>query len=99
MGVCFERIRIEPGARAQEEKYNELLSSTTKRIASVLKGETDPGPPIRNDPERKRTFKTKEEVCSASHSSIFLFPTPSQKLQACSADAAVYLFLCRESSL
>jgi uncharacterized protein len=46
----------------QEEKYNECMTSSLKRIEAVLKGETDPGPPLRNDPERKRTYKTKEEV-------------------------------------
>lgn len=46
----------------QEEKYNECVTSSVKRIEAVLTGAEDPGPPIRNDAERKRTYKTKEEV-------------------------------------
>ena len=46
----------------QEEKYNECMTSSLKRVEAVLKGEVDPGPPLRNDPDRKRTYKTKEEV-------------------------------------
>lgn len=49
-------------ARVQEEKYNECMTSSLKRVEAVLKGEADPGPPLRNDPDRKRTYKTKEEV-------------------------------------
>eukprot|EP00892_Ulva_mutabilis_P011303 jgi/Ulvmu1/8545/UM044_0079.1 len=45
-----------------EEKYNECLTSSVRRIEAVLGGEEDPGPPIRNDAERKRTYKTKDEV-------------------------------------
>lgn len=46
----------------QEEKYNECVTSSVKRIEAVLAGTADPGPPIRTDAERKRTYKTKEEV-------------------------------------
>jgi uncharacterized membrane protein YgcG len=46
----------------QEEKYNECLASISKRIEAVLTGGTDPGPPIRQEAERRRTYKTKEEV-------------------------------------
>ena len=49
-------------ACAQEEKYNECLNSSTKRVEAVLTGATDPGGPVRNEAERKRTYKTKEEV-------------------------------------
>jgi uncharacterized protein len=33
----------------QEEKYNECLTSSVKRIEAVLTGAEDPGPPIRCD--------------------------------------------------
>lgn len=46
----------------QEEKYNECLASSTKRIEAILGGRDDPGPPVRTETERKRTYKTREEV-------------------------------------
>lgn len=46
----------------QEEKYNECLASISTRIEAVLTGKDDPGPPIRTEAERRRTYKTKEEV-------------------------------------
>ncbi|CAG9460456.1 unnamed protein product [Pedinophyceae sp. YPF-701] len=46
----------------EEEKYNESVTSSVKRIASVLEGKPDPGGPERKTTKRKRTFRTKEET-------------------------------------
>lgn len=46
----------------EEEKFNEATTSSVARISAVLRGEQDPGAPVRADNTRKRTYKTKEEV-------------------------------------
>ena len=43
----------------EQEKFNETAVSSVKRIAAVLRGQEDPGPPERADTTRTRTFKTK----------------------------------------
>mmetsp|Transcript_8073 Transcript_8073/g.26832 ORF Transcript_8073/g.26832 Transcript_8073/m.26832 type:complete len:282 (-) Transcript_8073:910-1755(-) len=47
---------------ANEEKFNEAVSSSVKRIEAKLKGETDPGPPVRFEAKKGSNFKTKEET-------------------------------------
>ena len=48
----------------EEEKYNEAVTSSVARIEAALTGKADPGPPVRANGERKRTYKTKEETQS-----------------------------------
>ena len=43
----------------EQEKFNETAVSSVKRIAAKLRGQEDPGPPVRADTTRSRTFKTK----------------------------------------
>lgn len=43
----------------EQEKFNETAISSVKRIAAKLRGQEDPGPPVRADTTRARTFKTK----------------------------------------
>eukprot|EP00898_Chlorokybus_atmophyticus_P001678 jgi/Chlat1/2510/Chrsp175S02374 len=45
-----------------DEKYNEALISSVKRIAAKLEGQADPGAPIKNDARPASNFKTKEET-------------------------------------
>ena len=45
-----------------EEKYNESVASSVARVDAVLRGAADPGPPVRADFERKRTYRTKAET-------------------------------------
>lgn len=45
----------------EQEKYNETITSSVKRIAAQLKGEEVPAAPERADNTRRRTYKTKEE--------------------------------------
>ncbi|KAI3435689.1 hypothetical protein D9Q98_001747 [Chlorella vulgaris] len=56
--VVGENIPILTG----EEKYNESVTSSVSRVVARLSGKEDPGPPIRQDNERKRTYKTKAET-------------------------------------
>lgn len=49
----------------EEEKYNEAVSSSVARIAAVLEGKEDPGPVVRNERTRQRTYKTKSETQSS----------------------------------
>jgi uncharacterized membrane protein YgcG len=44
------------------EKFNEALTSSVDRIAAVLEGKPDPGPPTKFEKDTSRTFKTKEET-------------------------------------
>lgn len=44
------------------EKFNEALTSSVDRIAAVLEGKPDPGPPAKFEKDTSRTFKTKEET-------------------------------------
>jgi len=44
------------------EKFNEALTSSVDRIAAVLEGKPDPGPPAKFGKDTSRTFKTKEET-------------------------------------
>jgi len=45
-----------------EEKYNEAVTSSLRRIEAVLQGKEDPGGPERKDNTRRRTYRTKEET-------------------------------------
>jgi uncharacterized membrane protein YgcG len=48
----------------EEEKYNEAVASSVTRVSAVLSGKADPGPPVREERVRKRTYKTKSETAS-----------------------------------
>ena len=47
---------------AGDEKFNEAITSSIKRVEAKLNKEADPGPPARKDGARKRTYKTKAET-------------------------------------
>lgn len=46
----------------EQEKYNETVTSSINRLEAVLRGQEDPGGPVRPENARKRTYKTKEET-------------------------------------
>ena len=45
-----------------EEKYGEALTSSVNRIAAVLEGKEDPGPPTKFVANKEKTYKTKAET-------------------------------------
>ncbi|KAL6989630.1 hypothetical protein U1Q18_015381 [Sarracenia purpurea var. burkii] len=47
---------------ATEEKYNEAVLSSAKRLAAAIDGLPNPGGPKFNDSKRESNFKTKEEI-------------------------------------
>ena len=47
---------------AGDEKFNEAVTSSVKRVEAKLSNLADPGPPARKDGVRKRTYKTKAET-------------------------------------
>lgn len=47
---------------ATEEKYNEAIFSSAKRLVAAIDGLPDPGGPKLNDNKRESNFKTKEET-------------------------------------
>ncbi|CAI0551092.1 unnamed protein product, partial [Linum tenue] len=47
---------------ATEEKYNEALLSSAKRLVAAIDGLPDPGVPTVKDNKRESNFKTKEET-------------------------------------
>ncbi|KAJ8772005.1 hypothetical protein K2173_027182 [Erythroxylum novogranatense] len=47
---------------ATEEKYNEAIFSTAKRLVSAIDGLPDPGGPQTKDNKRESNFKTREET-------------------------------------
>lgn len=47
---------------ATEEKYNEAIYSSAKRIVAAIDGLPDPGGPKVNENKRESNFKTKEET-------------------------------------
>ncbi|MFS7969858.1 putative Acid phosphatase [Helianthus anomalus] len=47
---------------AVDEKYNEALYSSAKRLAAAIDGLPDPGGPQPKDAKRESNFKTKEET-------------------------------------
>ncbi|PRQ42109.1 putative Acid phosphatase [Rosa chinensis] len=47
---------------ATEEKYNEAIYSSAKRIVAAIDGLPDPGGPKLNENKRESNFKTKEET-------------------------------------
>ncbi|CAN6581999.1 unnamed protein product [Malus baccata var. baccata] len=47
---------------ATEEKYNEAIFSSAKRLVSAINGLPDPGGPKVNENKRESNFKTKEET-------------------------------------
>lgn len=50
------------GINLEQEKFNEALVSSVKRIAAVLEGEADPGPPQKYEGPKGSTFKSREET-------------------------------------
>jgi len=46
----------------EEEKFNETVLSSVKRIEATFTGQEDPGAPERADKTRKRTYRTKSET-------------------------------------
>ena len=50
---------------AEEEKYNEAVVSSVRRVGAALRGEADPGGRTRPDGRRKRTYRTREETAKA----------------------------------
>jgi uncharacterized membrane protein YgcG len=46
----------------EQEKWNETLTSSIKRLEAALTGQKDPGAPARKEDNRQRTYKTKDEV-------------------------------------
>ena len=47
---------------ATEEKYNEAVYSSAKRLVAAIDGLPDPGGPKFNENKRESNFKTKEET-------------------------------------
>jgi uncharacterized protein len=47
---------------AADEKFNEAVASSVKRVEAKLTGGVDPGPPARKNTARGRTYKTKAET-------------------------------------
>ncbi|WVY96106.1 hypothetical protein V8G54_028257 [Vigna mungo] len=47
---------------ATDEKYNEAIYSTAKRLVAAIDGLPDPGGPSFKDNKRESNFKTKEET-------------------------------------
>lgn len=47
---------------ATDEKYNEAIYSTAKRLVAAIDGLPDPGGPSVKDDKRESNFKTKEET-------------------------------------
>jgi uncharacterized membrane protein YgcG len=45
-----------------EEKYGEALTSSVDRIVAALEGKADPGPPVKFEKNRDKTYKTKAET-------------------------------------
>ena len=42
-----------------DEKYGEALTSSVDRIVAALEGKADPGPPVKYEKSREKTYKTK----------------------------------------
>ncbi|MFS7948710.1 putative Acid phosphatase [Helianthus anomalus] len=53
--VCFVVLAV-------DEKYNEAIYSSAKRLAAAIDGLPDPGGPQPKDSKRESNFKTKEET-------------------------------------
>lgn len=47
---------------ATDEKYNEAVYSSAKRLVAAIDGQPDPGGPTVKDSKRESNFKTKEET-------------------------------------
>jgi uncharacterized membrane protein YgcG len=50
------------GVNLEQEKYNEALVSSVKRISDVLEGKADPGPPEKYEAAKGSNFKTRAET-------------------------------------
>lgn len=46
----------------EDEKYGEALTSSVDRIVAALEGKADPGPPVKYEKSKAKTYKTKEET-------------------------------------
>ena len=55
-------ILFEIAVLATEEKYNEAVYSSAKRLVAAIDGLPDPGGPQFKDNKRESNFKTKEET-------------------------------------
>jgi len=67
-GIISENIPV----LTQEEKFNEAISSSVKRIEAALKGEADTGGPSAVSKKRQRTYKTKEEASEKKDISVIV---------------------------
>lgn len=47
---------------ATDEKYNEAVYSTAKRLVAAIDGLPDPGGPLVKDDKRESNFKSKQET-------------------------------------
>ncbi|CAD6333876.1 unnamed protein product [Miscanthus lutarioriparius] len=54
--------RLHPGLLATDEKYNEAIFSTAKRLAAAIDGLPDTGGPSFKENKRESNFRTKEET-------------------------------------
>ena len=59
----------------EEEKYNEAIQSSVNRIVARLSGKEDPGPPIRAERVRQRTYKTKAETAKTKSATSTIVAT------------------------
>jgi len=50
------------GVNLEQEKYNEALLSSVKRVTAVLEGKEDPGPPEKYEAAKGSNFKTRKET-------------------------------------
>lgn len=50
------------GINLEQEKYNEAITSSVKRIAAVLEGKEDPGAPQKYEANKGSSFKSREET-------------------------------------
>ncbi|GAV91412.1 hypothetical protein CFOL_v3_34807, partial [Cephalotus follicularis] len=53
---------INPSVLATDEKYNEAVYSSTKRLVAAIDGLPDPGGPTIKDNKKESNFKTREET-------------------------------------
>ena len=67
-GIISENIPV----LTEEEKFNEAISSSVKRIEAALKGEADTGGPSAVSKKRQRTYKTKAEAAEKKDLSVIV---------------------------
>lgn len=61
---CFSQLSwaVAVAVLATDEKYNEAVLSSAKRLVAAIDGLPDPGGPKFKDNKRESNFKTKEET-------------------------------------